>query len=675
MECLEKIIAVVKNFFEGVFSLASMIKEAFNYPLHNTALFNPGATGVQTVFKIPAYQRPYVWNTKNWEKLFDDITDNERGYFVGAILCVDKGIAEDNLYHVCEVVDGQQRLTTLSLLLVSIYSVLNKYSKQKSILNDKKMMKKIQEKKDLLQKQLMIALPNEKYISRIFPQFEDNIDDYLNLLVEEMDEVLNRDELYNYEDLHKDSCDGRKLIVKSHKYFKNRVKKYCTEDENGQKVDDITQQVKKIFDLLESVNETKLVKITADSSSNANMLFEALNNRGVPLTFTDRIRNILFGELNNKNDKDKYKILRTRWKEAIDKALLRPDGKNEIPSGDQERFFRQSYNAYRSDWLNEELLDSKDLPIGKRETLYEVYEKMVKFDSLRVFHQIIDSSKYYLKILGEPVKKNTSILNRLFNDLNRINGTTSYTLLLYLLKNSSTLNLNEKNLQSICDLLIKFFFRRNIINFPTTNNLDSIFISCIDHIGSNNLVENDIYNYLKETLKKFFADDAEIKNRLNDDVYDPNGDNKNTYFILSKLAEWGLHDKTSVDFWAENDKKSPTAWNIEHILPQTIEDTEWEKVLADWAKENSDSRNVKEIQESYMNKLGNLTLTQYNSEMGNKPFIKKRDLTKKEKNIGYKNELSEGLNKDIINKNNWTPDEIDARTEILVKKILEIFAW
>ena len=76
-----------------------------------------------------------------------------------------------------------------------------------------------------------------------------------------------------------------------------------------------------------------------------------------------------------------------------------------------------------------------------------------------------------------------------------------------------------------------------------------------------------------------------------------------------------------------------------------------------------------------MNKLGNLTLTQYNSEMGNKPFLEKRDLQKDGKNIGYKNELSEGLNQEIIDKDNWTPDEIDARTEILVEEILKIFAW
>ena len=61
--------------------------------------------------------------------------------------------------------------------------------------------------------------------------------------------------------------------------------------------------------------------------------------------------------------------------------------------------------------------------------------------------------------------------------------------------------------------------------------------------------------------------------------------------------------------------------------------------------------------------------------MGNKPFIEKLNLIKDGKNIGYKNELVEGLNKEIIDKNTWTPDEIDARTEILIEKISDHFKW
>ncbi len=103
----------------------SVIKRADGISLNSDSLFTPNTEKIQTVFKIPAYQRPYVWKQKDWDKLFDDIESNEAGYFVGAILCVDKGNRDEKDYAVCEVIDGQQRLTTLSLLLTATYSVLD----------------------------------------------------------------------------------------------------------------------------------------------------------------------------------------------------------------------------------------------------------------------------------------------------------------------------------------------------------------------------------------------------------------------------------------------------------------------------------------------------------------------------------------------------------------------
>lgn len=84
----------------------SLIKKADGINLNSDALFTTDEDKVQTVFKIPAYQRPYVWKQKDWDKLFDDIESNEAGYFVGAILCVDKGTRNERDYSVCEVIDG-----------------------------------------------------------------------------------------------------------------------------------------------------------------------------------------------------------------------------------------------------------------------------------------------------------------------------------------------------------------------------------------------------------------------------------------------------------------------------------------------------------------------------------------------------------------------------------------
>ena len=75
------------------------------------------------VYKIPKYQREYTWGQREWNLLFNDIIENENGYFLGSIICVDKSKSAMNDVEL-EVIDGQQRITSLSLLLVALYTTL-----------------------------------------------------------------------------------------------------------------------------------------------------------------------------------------------------------------------------------------------------------------------------------------------------------------------------------------------------------------------------------------------------------------------------------------------------------------------------------------------------------------------------------------------------------------------
>ncbi|NKR46565.1 DUF262 domain-containing protein [Rhodococcus hoagii] len=74
------------------------------------------------VYRIPRYQREYKWSKPQWEDLFDDIFDSDiSGYFLGSIICINQ-TTDTAAESVLEVVDGQQRLTTLSLLLTALYA-------------------------------------------------------------------------------------------------------------------------------------------------------------------------------------------------------------------------------------------------------------------------------------------------------------------------------------------------------------------------------------------------------------------------------------------------------------------------------------------------------------------------------------------------------------------------
>jgi uncharacterized protein with ParB-like and HNH nuclease domain len=68
------------------------------------------------IYAIPSLQRPYTWDKKDIEKLWDDIVENQTGYYIGSIVAiVDGGTVSRDL-----IIDGQQRLTSLSLILAGI---------------------------------------------------------------------------------------------------------------------------------------------------------------------------------------------------------------------------------------------------------------------------------------------------------------------------------------------------------------------------------------------------------------------------------------------------------------------------------------------------------------------------------------------------------------------------
>ena len=94
------------------------ISNVNKYPI--SQIFDPET---KVIFEIPKYQREYTWGTSQWEALFDDLIENDEGYFLGSIICINTTTDAINAPKF-EVVDGQQRLTTLSLFLAALYKAL-----------------------------------------------------------------------------------------------------------------------------------------------------------------------------------------------------------------------------------------------------------------------------------------------------------------------------------------------------------------------------------------------------------------------------------------------------------------------------------------------------------------------------------------------------------------------
>jgi uncharacterized protein with ParB-like and HNH nuclease domain len=87
-----------------------MIKSAQNKPVSELLSVDSNWR-----FRVPRYQREYVWRRDDWANLFDDLSENPPGYFLGSMICINRSDDSMQLQEL-EVIDGQQRLTTLSLL-------------------------------------------------------------------------------------------------------------------------------------------------------------------------------------------------------------------------------------------------------------------------------------------------------------------------------------------------------------------------------------------------------------------------------------------------------------------------------------------------------------------------------------------------------------------------------
>lgn len=122
--------------------------------------------------------------------------------------------------------------------------------------------------------------------------------------------------------------------------------------------------------------------------------------------------------------------------------------------------------------------------------------------------------------------------------------------------------------------------------------------------------------------------------------------------------------ETRVDLWRQ--EKNHFVWTIEHILPQG------ENLPTAWQEMLGGADRAAQVQEEHRHRLGNLTITAYNSTLGNKSFIEKRDRKDpKGRYIGYRNGLS--LNEELTARESWTAENIENRTNELAERVMARF--
>ncbi len=595
------------------------------------------STDMLKIYDIPRYQREYTWNQRDWANLYDDITQNDAGYFLGSFIVVNGTVNSkmDTIHY--EVIDGQQRLTTLSLFLAALYARIMEH---KDSIDDDMMLDDIRPLRNRL------ILKSDKSMTRVIPQVQNhNLEDYRWILKEHigLDAIMQKPKFL-----------GLRKMSKAFNYFYDRL----GEDVGGR---DGIECVRYLLDICRLVCSAVVVQITVDSHADAYTLFASLNNRGVPLSAVDLIKNMLLGKVAGVDD-GQLDYYFERWQEVLHN--LGDDYKT------QERFFRQNYDAFRRE-VNKPFIgeSGSQLPLGSvatRSNLLKIYEKRMEADggALKVLDELTENSALYSKIIGLDQESLDSELSHQLLELSRAQGVASYLMLLFLFKKKDQLELKDETLALLVRLLVCFFVRRNLTDTPPTRDLERLFISICESLESEGLKGIAAAEYIKKRLVDVSASDTSFKERLEGPIYDVNPDM--TRYILTVIASPSV-TKEMKSLW-ERYASGNYVWTIEHIFPQgkNIPD-EWVKMVAD-----GDMSKAIEVQEKQVHTLGNLTITGYNSKLSNMPFVTKRD--RKDvygANVGYRNGLN--LNDELVNTDTWTSEQIQERTEKLAGLTLKAF--
>ena len=577
-----------------------------------TQFLNPNETKIYT---IPIYQREYSWKQEHCEALLNDIQENDPNYFIGSIIWVE---------NTNEVIDGQQRLTSLNLLLVAIYNRMCAFVDDEDINFKKSSLKRM-------------IVSDKK--TRLVPQKQGkNKEDFEYLLNSEIIKVP----------AAKPSNYGNRRISKNYNWFKEYVDKL---------------DVNETIQLFDKICGLTFISASVDNAQTAFILFETMNNRGMALSAIDLIKN---SYLSRTDDEDSI----SNWESLIE--ILGNES-------NQEQFLRNNYNAFRSEYNN------LSLPLTTN-SKYDIANKATRSNVIKIYGSLVDR-KDFMEFLTLNAKYNSLLTGEeklqidvseefktTFKNFRNANATSAFTLLLYLLRNQIVFGFDDTQLLDLLELTLKFFIRRNLTNNPSTGALPQILMNIIERI--NQLDEKnfaDVRKILLDEYQNKTSNNEAVKEILYGDIYDTNRDMAR-YLLCSLCKFEDKNEKKFIDLWEKKDDKY--IWTIEHILPEGNKDAtntpnEWIEMIKQGDVKYKDYSNeqVYTLVKDYRHKIGNLTMTGYNSSLGNKKFFDKKDrYDSKGEKIGYNNGLS--LNEYVYAQSAWYISNIVERTKDLANEII-----
>jgi uncharacterized protein with ParB-like and HNH nuclease domain len=465
-------------------------------------------------FVVPDYQREYVWKPDDQVEQFlididneyDPNANNQKSYFIGSIIIVEN----DGKY---DVIDGQQRLTTIILSLCAFRDLL------KPLALDDKQKKYLQTIEELLSD---FDINTDETKLRLELQYEES-KGYLSCLIE-------------CKDFEEDKSASIIKMEQAYGRIKDHLNSYLTIDTNS------LVSYARYF-----LTKIELVVIKSENLSSALKIFETINQRGSGLNAMDLVKNLLFSKANEAD----FQKIKDTWKEITDN--LQKCKEDNMPL----RFLRYFLMArYHNGIIREDDIYKWIISVeGKKATQYEA-------NPLEFAKELKKISKRYADLVVATELLSDGSTNPNVTNIGFVNKYKSRQHLILIL--ALDVNCTNSEIEYLAQQTEAFFFYSNSLGIQAKTN-EGLFanwalklrgLKTINEISD--VLDNTMLPYLKEKVAQFKADFINIRH----DAYNPL---YRLRYVLGRienavLRKAGLPIK-GLEFIDD--------LQVEHILPQT----------------------------------------------------------------------------------------------------------
>lgn len=419
-------------------------------------------------FIVPIFQRNYSWQKSQYEQLWFDILraskfKEKQNHFIGSIVYIDMGTPAGRPQQLL-LIDGQQRLTTISILLCAIKDYVQKFNLETKLINLAKIKNQFLYNSD--------EIDEDRY--KLLLNVQDK-ETYIKLIDNTIFTV------------NKPATN----IIKCYEFFYERI-------------EDFIKQYGQIDEIYAGIFKLSLVSLSLDKDSdNPQMIFESMNSTGKDLSQTDLLRNYLLMDLTPEKQTRLYK---TYWK-PMEELFGEDIYKNDVNKFD---YFIRDFLTLKSDTGH----------ICKINNVYENFKRYYldnNCEKFAVLKDLFTYAKYYACI--DLLQENDDELKLYWQEFKKLDSHVVYPFLLKLYDDYSRQILIKEDFKKILQVVISYLWRRAICEIPT-NSLSKTFATLYQAVDKDDYVNSIIKAFVFKSSYKRFSSDYEVREKLQTkDIY------------------------------------------------------------------------------------------------------------------------------------------------------------